>query len=132
MEYWHRIVSEVENHTDSAFNFYFTHPVHCERRADLDRKKGRLVNYYLGDLFPNVYFTTREAETMYLLIQGHTIKSCSEMLQISARTTEFYIKNLKKKVKSYSKQQLIETVLDTDFLHEFEGSRKMECEPLIE
>jgi len=117
MDYWQRIVFEVENHHDDSNNFYFTHPVHCEKRNEREsRGAGVLKNYFLGDKFPGVYFTTREAETMYLLTQGHTIKSCSELMQISSRTCEFYLKNMKKKVDVYSRQQLIETILETELL----------------
>ena len=72
--------------------------------------------YYLGQQFPNIYFTRREAECMVLMLQGYTLVGVAKHLNLSVRTIEFYVKNMKIKLAVDSKMELIQLVLKTDFL----------------
>ena len=71
--------------------------------------------YFIGGTFPDVYFTTREAECMALLLKGKSIKDTSIVLGISLRTVESYVKNMRIKLGCRNKHHLIETVFTTAF-----------------
>lgn len=56
----------------------------------------------------NLNLTKRESECFYLLSRSLSIKNIAKKLNISPRTVEVYVSNLKKKVKVYSKAELSE------------------------
>ncbi|MBN2690200.1 MAG: helix-turn-helix transcriptional regulator [Gammaproteobacteria bacterium] len=73
----------------------------------------------LGNKFPNIHFSKREAQCMFYLIHGKTIKKTAELLNLSPRTVEFYLKNIKAKTGCKKKPQLIGMVIESDFLENF-------------
>lgn len=75
-----------------------------------------MKNYALGEPFVNTYFTKREAECMILILQGHTNTQIAQLLNLSARTIEFYIKNMRQKTGCVSKAHLTNCVAKTDFI----------------
>jgi DNA-binding CsgD family transcriptional regulator len=81
----------------------------------LGRSKKR-SQYTVGERYPGVYFTQREAECLYYLGRGLTIVSTAKMLELSPRTVEFYVKNMKVKVKLKTKSQLIEMAHDVGLM----------------
>ena len=83
----------------------------------------------LGSKFPGVYFTRREAQCMWHLLQGKTIKAAGDALKLSSRTIEFYLKNMKKKVGCNTKPELIELILQTDFVRSFTECCAEEAKP---
>jgi DNA-binding CsgD family transcriptional regulator len=121
MDYWEAILDEVMHSDDDAFHFKFTdlgrslvrdrHRKYRQTRHE--REKPVSPTYYLGAKFPNIYFTKREAETLYFLLQGKTIVETGDCLNLSARTIEFYVKNMKLKVGVKSKVELLEKIRDT-------------------
>ena len=72
--------------------------------------------YYLGDAFPGIYFTWREAQCMLLTLSGYTIAACAEALQLSPRTVEYYLKNMRVKLQCANKRSLVAFVKKTDFM----------------
>lgn len=74
------------------------------------------INYYLGDRFPNVYLTMREADCMALMLKHYSNREIAVQLNLSVRTIEFYIKNMRQKINCYSKMHLMQTVLGTEFV----------------
>ncbi len=76
--------------------------------------------YFIGGNFPDIYFTSREAECMALLLKGKNIKNTSIVLGLSARTVGYYIKTMRLKLGCSNKSQLIEAVFTTDFYKEAE------------
>lgn len=75
-----------------------------------------LKYYYLGERFPTIYLTKREAECMHFLLEGFTNDEAAEVLNLSARTIEFYIKKMRGKVGAHTKQQLINIIRSTAFI----------------
>ena len=63
-----------------------------------------------ADLFPGVYFTYREAQCMAELMCGKTIKATGESLGLSPRTVEYYLKNMKSKLKCRTKSELMQII----------------------
>lgn len=82
-----------------------------------NHRKNRANNkYFLGDAFPNVYLTQREAECMISLLNHGSTKTISLQLGLSPRTVEFYIRNIKAKLKCNSRSALIASIKKSDFI----------------
>ena len=74
-----------------------------------------LVAYSLGNKHGNAYFTKREAECMVLLLKGKTINSVANILNLSPRTVEYYLKNMKSKLGCRTKFELVDLVYASEF-----------------
>ena len=61
---------------------------------------------YLGDEYPEVYLTIREAELAQLL-ENYKYREIAKILKVSRRTIEYYCTNIKKKMRCRSKRELI-------------------------
>lgn len=127
MEYWYAVLDEVLNKLDDDYFFRYTsqgrlHEVEECCSADeaiaLVKEKRDLRMYYLGDAYPGVYFTKREAQTFFWVVQGYTIAKAAAMMSLSMRTVEFYVKNMKVKLNCASKKRMIQLVLQTNLLSE--------------
>ena len=79
---------------------------------------GPMEVYSLGKKHANVYFTRREAECMLLLLKGKTIGAVANILNLSPRTVEYYVKNMKSKLGCRTKFELLDTVHASDFIAE--------------
>ncbi len=91
-------------------------PVHLKNYTRAPDCNSKLKYYKLGPVFKEVVFTRREAQVMVLIMEGYTNKESADMLGLSPRTTEFYIRNMRKKIGAESKPQLIEAIAKTDFM----------------
>ena len=124
MDYWESIVQEVLHKSDRDYRFKFTdigQAIWRDRgrkpRYHCDAKAAKAVPmYFLGDRYEGVYFTKRETETLSYLLQGKTIPETGKMLNLSARTIEFYVKNMKLKTGAKSKVELLEKVRTTKIM----------------
>ena len=72
--------------------------------------------YDLGDGFSGAYFTYREGECMAQFLRGQTIKATAEVLGLSPRTIEYYLKNMKAKCGCRTKSELIHKVAASNFV----------------
>lgn len=81
--------------------------------------------YKLGKKFKNVHFSRREAECMAQLLRGRSIRGTAKKLDLSHRTVEFYVKNMKRKLNCNTKYELIALVVDTDFLPSFAENQEL-------
>lgn len=78
--------------------------------------RGRATErYYLGDKFEGAYFTRREAECMVQFLKGKTISQAALSLNLSPRTVEFYLKNMKNKLSCQTRPELIQAIVNSDF-----------------
>lgn len=77
----------------------------------LDQKR-----YYLSQSDDELYFTQREAQCMYYILHGCTIVQVGERLNLSHRTVEFYVKNMKMKLNIQTKSELIAYAMKIRFL----------------
>ena len=119
--YWNRVLLEVLN-KDYLSGFYGFIPRNVAAEAKRANKtsgrkrKEQMKVYHLGNKHPKLYFTQREAECMLNLIKGRTISTTATALELSARTVEFYVNNMKRKLDCRTKSDLIQKVLETDFM----------------
>lgn len=70
---------------------------------------------YLGDQYPDVYLTTRQAECVYYLMLYRRRKYIAEQLGISIRTVDCYLNEVKAKINSHNLRELLSTIRKTDF-----------------
>lgn len=137
--YWQQVLSEVLNKEKRGRDSVFTNMsavqscveevVVKKKRflsgarsaavASVARKQGpRGVVVYLGSFYPGVYFTCRESHCALLLLKGLTIREMGRYMQLSARTVEYYVENMKSKLSCKRKSELVQAILSSNFLSE--------------
>ncbi len=72
--------------------------------------------YYLGSLYPNVYFTSQEARCMYHALLGLNYEKTAEIMRLSSRTIGYYFNNMRSKTNASHKKFLIQTIKKTEFM----------------
>jgi DNA-binding CsgD family transcriptional regulator len=78
---------------------------------DVSKKQNLLQNkYFLGEQFQGVYLTQREADCVLVLLQVKTIKKAAVHLNLSPRTVEFYLRNVRIKLGCKKKTELIRII----------------------
>ena len=81
------------------------------------RPSGRVV--MLGSKHPGVYLTEREAHVGLHLLRGCTCEEAAELMNLSRRTVEYYLSNIKVKVGSRKKSGVVSVLLASDFIRNF-------------
>ena len=87
--------------------------------SDIHYRKNRNTkqrSYQVGIEFKNTTLTPRELECLYFLVRGKTITAISVLLNLSKRTVEHYIDNIKVKLNCGSKAALIEYLIEHNFI----------------
>lgn len=114
--FWDDILYEIKNNKNNKNKNKEVSA--CDSAKTNSKQQGYVKQIYsLGERYRNIYFTKREAECMLILIKGKTIAKTAETLNLSPRTIEFYIKNMKSKIGCRTKFELIELVLESEFLN---------------
>ncbi len=125
MQYWNSVLDEVLQ-KDEQRSFFYTN------RGRLDdvfylptelmdsKKPSRRRNYFLDRPFEDIHLTPREAETMFWIVQDYTLAATAEKMSLSSRTIEFYVKNMKAKLRCANKKEMIEKILQTNLLQQLE------------
>lgn len=67
----------------------------------------KIQKYYLGGAFRDIPFSRREAECLKYLYYGKSAKEIAKILQLSPRTIETYINNIKSKTHINSLQEIL-------------------------
>lgn len=123
--YWDHVLSEVLQKTNPFQSFAFTNiqeylpqpPVVIKEKKIPRKKPSRSwQKFLLGKRYPNVYFTLREVQTIHCLLRGKTVIEAADLLNLSRRTIEFYLKNMKSKLNCRYKSELITEVLNSDLV----------------
>lgn len=90
-----------------------------ERNKTMSRKSTQSKDAYsLGKKFKNIHLTRQEARCMVCLLRGNSMKLAANALGLSARTVEYYVNNIKKKLRCRTKAELIGQVIETPFFSE--------------
>jgi DNA-binding CsgD family transcriptional regulator len=121
--YWDKVLKEVLNKNNPSFPLTFTHRKDASDGNDnksgsnkSEKRKRKMKSYLLGDKYPGVALTQREAECMVQFLKGKTVNKTALALQLSPRTVEFYLKNMKRKLNCQTKSELIGKIVETDFM----------------
>ena len=127
MHYWYSVLDEVKHKDEIEYAFLLTQSGRLDLKLCSDEllisafKEPRdLRTYYLGDAYPKLYLTKREAECMFWLMQDCTIAQAAFHMRLSARTVEFYVKNLKGKLSCQTKKELVSKILQTNLIAQLE------------
>jgi DNA-binding CsgD family transcriptional regulator len=83
-----------------------------EKPAGVGRRKSQ--RFYVKDI-KGVYLTTREVEVMRHLADGCTVRKAAESMQLSPRTVEFYVQNVRHKLAARNKKELLQILFQHDF-----------------
>jgi DNA-binding CsgD family transcriptional regulator len=120
MTYWDMVLKEVLNKDVPNQVFTFTNIGELKKKNleanKLVSRRKEVKIYRLGARYKNIYFTRREAECMVWLLKGKTIRRVAMELGLSPRTVEFYLKNMKAKLNCQTKFELVELILESEFL----------------
>jgi len=124
-KYWKAVLLEVLKQDGSNSGFCYTSLGEIRARSkrvkrSYSRAKKPITMYALGEMYTGIYLTRREAECMRYFLQGKTIVGAAEQLNLSPRTVEFYVKNMKIKLDCATKDDLVRKVRETDFLKNFD------------
>lgn len=122
MHYWDTVLNEVLNKEEETREFFFTTHGRLDEltHAAYENESREYRTYFLGSEYPDVYITKREAETMFWVVQDYTNAYVAEKMDLSTRTIEFYVKNLRMKLQCKTKKELIEKILQTNLLQQLE------------
>lgn len=86
---------------------------HAETSA---RSRARQERFYIGRPYADSYLTTREAQVVVHFLMGKTIDATAVSLQLSPRTIEFYVRNMKFKLQCRTKAELIKMIKESEFM----------------
>lgn len=88
-------------------------------RITLPYLKDDLKNNQLKPLtIKNTSFTSREIDCIQYTIQGKSAKQIASLLNLSTRTVENYIENIKNKMRVHTKYELIAKLVNTPYYHD--------------
>ncbi len=79
--------------------------------------KKNQFTFIIKDDHPGIQLTPRQKECLFYILRGKTTKSIAAKLNLSAKTIETHIDNIKTKFKCHSKSALIEKAIDLGFLN---------------
>ena len=116
--YWNSILGEIENKGDKNYTFMYTNygekykneAQHLKKVKKKSTKRMTSKKYGLGEAYPDIYFTSREYDCVTQLLRGKNVKSIAKHYELSPRTVEFYIKNMKIKLECATRDELLEKV----------------------
>lgn len=121
--YWTIILEEVHNYESQHYHCRYSNlqetDIFVEKMEEEQIKRTPQppkITYSLPAPFSHLHLTEREAECIFCLQQNHTIKSTGVLLNLSARTVEFYLNNIKSKMQLRTKIELLNHLQNMDFL----------------
>lgn len=78
----------------------------------------KVDKYIIGEGDAELYLTKREMECLYYLLREHTAKEIAKIIDISYRTVESYIENIKTKLRASTKKELVQYCNDTNLMQQ--------------
>lgn len=129
---WKDVCSAVENKQQDPMRFNRVYigrldpashkPVHGRHVARPISTVLHRDAFILGGALAGIPLTRRETQVLFLICHGLTNQEAAVRMNLSVRTTEYYIKNMRKKIVAKSKAHLIRQVIQTDFLDRVDRS----------
>jgi DNA-binding CsgD family transcriptional regulator len=130
---WQTLAKAIERKNDDPLNYHRAYIGNLQtdssfvdmRRYAPRRPEERLPAdpvFFLGSPYHQVGITRRELQVLYLICYGSTNSEVAKRLQLSIRTVEYYIKNLRRKLLVDTKCDLVRSVCATDFLTRVDGT----------
>ena len=126
MKQWQDVIEKSAGAT--PMNIYL---LNDNKKSEADTEMSRIrqhclkkSQYFASGKYASIYFTRREAECLYYLLRGMTITATAAQLDLSPRTVEFYVKNMKRKLHVKTKYDLVECLHEVNFLRQLETEIK--------
>lgn len=96
-----------------------------EKKSSIEDKKEikSRKRYYLGGHYQGIYFTVREMDISLLLLRKLTYEFIGNALNISKRTVEYYVKQIKLKLRCEKRNDLIKRLREIEVIHKY-GANK--------
>ena len=107
MHYWRTMIHEL------------TQP----KQSRAKRVPRTLKRYTFSNFSDQHYLTPQEVKCVDYALQGYTIKQIGEVLALSHRTVEFYLKRIRERLGIKTKKALIKHFLKNDFRDQFPLSK---------
>lgn len=95
---------------------FYSKPIALEVAAHNQKKIEFLKQLGILQSADDIQLSNRESECIRLLLQGYAASQIAEILNLSKRTVEHYIENVKLKTNCYTKLELIEKFKEIDAL----------------
>lgn len=118
--YWYAVLQEVLHKECSDYEFAYTtlgdHFREEAREKERVSYKKREKRYFLGEPYPEIYLTQREYECFNEIMLGKTITQAAVKLEISPRTVEFYLKNMRIKLQCHTRSELVQALLKSELM----------------
>lgn len=130
MNYWQHILDEVLSYEKKGFKCLYSNlqdtDIFFEKtESDVMEKpqKKTKITYPMPKPLQHLHLTEREAECIFCMQHNQTIKATGTLLNLSARTVEFYLKNIKVKTGLRTKSEVLAlyqnySFLNCDHIHE--------------
>lgn len=83
------------------------------KEVDSNQKQNYRLHFVCNN--ESIYFTRRETECILHLLDGKTVVETARSLQLSARTVEYYVSNMKLKMSCSSKREMLTCFTRADF-----------------
>lgn len=112
--YWDSLIAEVISRRRKNKRARDKKPVIYKKRS-----MRRYAKYQLGEPLPGIYLTQREADCIMQMLDGKTMIESGRCLKLSPRTVEFYLSNIKTKLKCRKKREMINLISKTEFAKNF-------------
>lgn len=103
---------EINNHTLKDIGILLS-------KTDTPSKKTntqKASNFYLNASYEGIKLSKRQSQCLFYLLRGKTIKTIANILNLSPRTIETYIDDIKNKMHCRTKEELIEKAIASGFL----------------
>lgn len=130
---WQALVKAIESKNDDPINYRRAYigklqmdpsltDIRCYAPRRPDERLPADPVFFLSSPYHHVGITRRELQVLYLICYGSTNSEVAKRLQLSIRTVEYYIKNLRRKLIVDTKCALVRRVCATDFLTRVDGT----------
>ena len=116
MNYWSRVLEEVKQRNNGAYEKCFVHFPDAPLAAQSSKVSISSSRYYLGPYFPKVYLTQREYECVLGILKCMTYRRIALVMGVSRRTVECYVKTIKEKLSCQSREELMRVIAKSDLL----------------
>lgn len=103
----------------AAFSKRYSNELSTDQPTDISKSQKLEINikkYYLGGLFNDLSFSQREAECLKHLANGKSAKQIARLLNLSPRTVETHVNNIKLKTDCSTLQELLTKLEKCSFL----------------
>ncbi|WP_058493097.1 PAS and helix-turn-helix domain-containing protein [Legionella worsleiensis] len=111
-----QLSSIAQHFYDVTHTNVFNLMILCEFDSKSNKSLGQ-QSFIIEDNYPEISLSERETECFFYLLRGHSAKSVSTKLNLSVRTVESYLENIKNKLNCTTKSELIEKAYSLGYLH---------------